>query len=142
MHEVEITNRSAEALGVELDLERKCTRLTNKRYWRLRKGLQYVLKMRRLDGATLEVIVGHCTAAGLVAREVLSVFHSCYAFIRAHYQERVVVWQSVREELQAFYGLMPLLHADWDRRWSEQVTCYDASESAAGVVEGFWPRDV
>eukprot|EP00973_Karenia_brevis_P009319 1261736-Karenia_brevis.AAC.1 len=52
------------------------------------------------------------------------------------------MWKSVREELEAFYGLMPLLHSDWERRWSEQVTCYDASEFAAGVVDGFWPRDV
>eukprot|EP00973_Karenia_brevis_P005088 699044-Karenia_brevis.AAC.1 len=49
MHEVEITNKSAESLGVQLDLEHRCTRLTERRYWRLRKGLQFVLKMRKLD---------------------------------------------------------------------------------------------
>eukprot|EP00973_Karenia_brevis_P071967 9999288-Karenia_brevis.AAC.1 len=67
LHEVEISDDVLEPLGVELNLKGRFTRLNDKRYWRIKLGIQRVLKMRRLDGITLEVMVGHCTSAGLVA---------------------------------------------------------------------------
>eukprot|EP00973_Karenia_brevis_P094623 12423374-Karenia_brevis.AAC.1 len=65
MHEIELTNGKLEPLGVELDLACRFTRLTDKGYWRIKKGLERFLRMRKADGKTVEILVGHCTSAGL-----------------------------------------------------------------------------
>eukprot|EP00973_Karenia_brevis_P027803 3831208-Karenia_brevis.AAC.1 len=65
MHEIELTNKKLEPLGVEVDLAGRFTRLSDKRYWRIKKGLKRFLKMCRADGKTVEILVGHCTSAGL-----------------------------------------------------------------------------
>ena len=45
------------------------------------------------------------------------------------------LWDSVRAELSAFRGLLPLLEADWCLRWAERVLAYDACESGMGACE-------
>ena len=37
---------------------------------------------------------------------VLAVFHSCYKFFRAHYFTSIPLWESVRQDLSEFAGLM------------------------------------
>eukprot|EP00959_Pyramimonas_sp_CCMP1952_P044293 925422-Pyramimonas_sp.AAC.1 len=49
-----------ESLGVELGAERRETRLTVARYWRLDAGLRWLLARRKVSTHMVEVFVGHC----------------------------------------------------------------------------------
>ena len=71
---------------------------------------------------------------------LLAVFHNTYKFIRRHYYEAAVAWDSVIEELQAFAGLMIFLRSDWWRPWNELVCCSDASATGFGVCTSFWKK--
>ena len=62
-------------------------------------------------GWAWEVLLGHFTFAGLVIRDALSAFHCFYAFIRKHYNERVPLWLSARDELRHFLGAVFFLRA-------------------------------
>ena len=72
LHEVEIKHDGGQSLGCILDGQRQETRPTDKRFAMIRKGIRRSLRMRKLMGLQLEVIVGHCTLFGLLSREVLS----------------------------------------------------------------------
>ena len=93
-------------MGIHLDGTRFETRNSLERYGLVRKELCAILGRRKISGWVLEVTVGHCTFYGLVCREALSVSHSVYRFIRKHYYRSAPLWESVREELTAFKGLM------------------------------------
>eukprot|EP00439_Symbiodinium_sp_Y106_P036841 s1194_g4.t1 len=71
-------------------------------------------------------------------RPVLSVFNAVYRYISAHYFKPAVLWESVREELTVFRGLMIFLHADWGRPWNTYVTATDSSLEGYGVVSSQW----
>lgn len=142
-HEASLSCDDVEVLGVTLDAGRRRTALTDKRYWRLEKGLEWLLQRRRTSGRVLEAFVGHMTFAGLVARGSLSCFHAIYRFIQKEYFSNVELWPSVRAELRAFKGLLPLLGSDWVMGWSETVTASDAGPTGWGVCVSRWaPKDV
>lgn len=71
---------------------------------------------------------------------MLSIFHSIYAFIRKEYYTPSRLWDSVREELIAFRGLMIFLQSDWARPWNDLVACSDSSTTGYGVSTAYWPR--
>ena len=131
---MELFESKGSALGVVVDCERLCTAITGKRRCRLERALAYALQRGRLSGRDLECLLGHCTYAGLVRREVLSVFSASYAFVQANYWERQEMWASVREELCCFRGLLIFLSSDWVLPWNRCVTASDASESGFGVT--------
>ena len=83
IHEVELFESKGQALGVVVDCERLCTSITGRRRCRLERALAYALQRGKLSGRDLECLLGHCTYAGLVRREVLSVISACYAFVQA-----------------------------------------------------------
>lgn len=85
-------------------------------------------------------MLGHCTFIGLTNRLLLSIFHSIYAFIRKEYYTPSRLWDSVREELIAFRGLMIFLQSDWARPWNDLVACSDSSTTGYGVSTAYWPR--
>ena len=70
--------------------------------------------------------MGTMTFAGLARRRVLCILHSVYAFMHAHYHCAVRLWDSVREELEAFRGILPLLQSSWTAQWAELVSASDA----------------
>ena len=86
----------------------------------------------------MEAILGHCTFAGLLARQSLSIFHTSYKFIRLNYEEAAPLWRSVREELQTFRDILPMIQADWDLPWNRHVTVTDASDAGFGECTGVW----
>ena len=51
-------------------------------------------------------IVGRATFVGLSKRGVLGVFHAFYRYIDRNYDGEAILWRSVREELEAFSGLL------------------------------------
>ena len=100
---------TASPLGVLFNGRDHYTALSPRRYWKV----VHALSRRAMPGWAWEILLGHLTFCGLVCRDVLSAFHSIYAFIRKHYNERVPLWPSARDELRHFLGAMIFLRADW-----------------------------
>ena len=143
VHEVSVSDSGVEALGVLLDGRRRHTRLTAKRFWRVRGALLALASRRKISGRQVEAIIGHATFCGLVRRETLSVFSTVYPFIRKHYDMPVLPWPSVCDELRVFAGLMIMLVSSWESDWNPLVLATDASEWGYGICSRwFSPDDV
>ena len=67
-HEVTEADTHGDALGVTLDGLRHCCELTEERFRKIRGALTAFLKRRKVSGAALEVLVGHCTFIALSCR--------------------------------------------------------------------------
>lgn len=138
LHPGEIQHECIKALGVQLDGQNLFSSLSPDRYHRVRQGLRCLLRRGRCSGRVLEILIGHCTYCGLMNRALLSVFHNVYKFIHSHHDHPATLWNSVRAELRAFCGLMPLIASDWCRPWNELVPVSDASEEGFGVCAAVW----
>ena len=64
-----------------------------------------------------DILVDHTTFAAMVGRAGLCVFNASYAHIRKYGDKLGTVWPTVRAELQAFLGLLPILQAPWHLPW-------------------------
>jgi len=131
-HPATMASTRVEVLGIEFNSELGCFRPTSKRYWRLRALLKWALRRRTLCGKQLEVILGHATFFAMINRCSLCVFNTVYKFIRASYERPQRLWQTCRDELAAFLGLMPLVVAEWKRGWSDTSLCYDSCDDGRG----------
>ena len=140
IHEDELVMELGESLGNRLMLQAKESTLTRKRFWRVRRGLEYALSRRALPGSVWMIIIGHITFCALVNRDLMCLLFTCYRFARAHQNECVPLWPTARQELQAFRGLMPLLRSKWWLPWFGRPVATDASEFAYGVCFGSWPE--
>ena len=112
-----------------------------KRCWRLVQAVEYVRSLKRIQGEHLEVLLRHFTHIFLLSRPALSVFHSCYAFMRKHYTSTAFLWKSVDAELRAACGLLPLIGTRFNMEWSDRVVCSDACLEGFAVHESVWPLD-
>ena len=143
LHPGSVSSGSTRALGCELRGDLMASRITPERYHKARQAITARLLRKKVSGRVLEVIVGHCTFAGLMCRPTLSVFNTICRFINAHYDRPSRLWDTVKEELRVFRGLMIFLHADWTRPWNPYVSACDASEQGYGVVSSTWrPEEV
>ena len=138
VHGREVRSDGIEVLGVVVDGQRLQTRPTSKRLWRVRQAITGMLQLRAVRGDDLRVLLGHCTYLGLVRRPVLCVFHACYRFVTKMNGESAPLWNSCREELVTFRGLLPLIVSDWWLPYNRWVQCSDASESGFGIAGSFW----
>ena len=138
LHPGEVHSGSVKALGIQLDGTSKTTRITPERLHKVRSGLRGLISRGRCSGKVLEIIIGHATFCGLACRLVLSVFHTSYKFIEKNYETVCPLWNSVKDELRAFAGLMVFLESDWKRGWNTLVTSSDASEKGFGVCTSHW----
>ena len=50
------------------------------------------------------------------------------------------MWQSVREELQTFWHILPMIESDWVLPWNTYVIVTDASNTGFGECTGVWAR--
>ena len=138
LHPGEVHSGSVKALGIQLDGSSKTTRITPERLHKVRSGLRGLISRGRCSGKILEIVIGHATFCGLACRLVLSVFHTSYKFIEKNYETVSPLWNSVKDELRAFAGLMVFLESDWKRGWNTLVTSSDASEKGFGVCTSHW----
>ena len=74
LHPFSIYTDEAKHLGARLDLKQMCSTLTRERYQRIKGSLKAVLTRKRMSGKLLEVLIGHCTFAGLACRPLLLIF--------------------------------------------------------------------
>ncbi|CAK0896185.1 unnamed protein product, partial [Prorocentrum cordatum] len=111
----------AKALGAEVSGPRWMTMVAQKRFWLIRQAINGLLRRRRLTGWAVEVLVGQCTYAGLLARGTLGVFHAVYAFMGKFYSTPAAHWLETRMALEVFRGLLIFLESDWTLQWNELV---------------------
>ncbi|CAK0892102.1 unnamed protein product, partial [Prorocentrum cordatum] len=126
-HEHELMARGGETLGRLLGGRQLEARVAEKRRWRIDGAFRWALRRRRLSGKQQERLVGHAAFVSLLGRTALSVLNACYAFMHRHGDSMAVVWPTVRQELQAFIGLLPLVRAPRDLPWCGPVVATDAS---------------
>ena len=62
--------------------------------------------------------------------------------MRKSYDARSPLWATVRQELQAFLGPLPLCYADWTREWNTLVSASDASLGGFGICTRQLPKDL
>ena len=118
LHPGVVSCGTTKALGCVIRGDLLASRVPPERYHKLRQAIQGLLERKRVSGRFLEIVIGHAAFVALMNRPVLSVFNAVYRYISAHYFKPAVLWESVREELTVFRGLMIFLHADWGRPWN------------------------
>ena len=136
VHEIEegqTEDSSVKMLGWEIHGNGRVTP-SHERLWRVRLAIRELLRRGKSSGQQLERLVGHMTFISLCRREALSVLGESYTFIRRHYQQIVPLWKSVRDELEKWDGIAPLIFSDLRRPWSERLLAVDASEWGLGVT--------
>ena len=142
LHKSEVTSGYVEALGCVLEGDRMRTRVNPNRLWKMFQAIAGLMRRGRCVGRVLEILIGHLTFCGLVRRPSLCVFHTVYKFIHRHYGEVAPLWESVREELQAFQGLLFMLVQDWWRPWNRLVSSSDASLTGYGICHSWWEQRI
>eukprot|EP00974_Lingulodinium_polyedra_P079574 7705372-Lingulodinium_polyedra.AAC.1 len=63
----------------------------------------------------------------MLRRDMLSLLHATYQFVRDVGLRRAPLWASVRQELQWVRALLPAIAARSDLEWDGVVSAYDAS---------------
>ncbi|CAK0902508.1 unnamed protein product [Prorocentrum cordatum] len=123
----------SEALGWCIDRGRCIVRPTRARLWRARLAVRGVLGRGRLRGRDLEKLLGHLVFISLIKREGMSLFWSCYAFVRKCYDKETGLWPAVRRELEYWDGIAPLLWRSLRSPWTDELIVVDASEWGIGA---------
>ena len=140
-HELEGPDRIATSTGLEFDGPRGQIRVSRKRVWRLRLGIEFALRLKKITGKEIESIVGHYTWCTLVRCPGLAVPHACYSFLRSAGSVPTGPWPSVLCELRWMVAVLPLLISETWLPWSGQLYASDAAPSGYGVcVKRVEPR--
>ena len=139
VHEMDPGSLQADFLGLRWDGERGRFTLSQKRLWRIRMGIDFLLAKGRCSGKELERVIGHVTFACLTRRECLSMLSSVYAYSRQLGLARGSLWPSVRRELFWVRSLLPLIFSDVHMEWDACLTASDASPWGWGAGERMLP---
>ena len=132
-HPVE-SSVGGETLGWSFDSDRPHVTMTPRRLWKLKLAVDELLRQGWGSGQLVERIVGHCTFASLLRRELLSCFQAVYVFIRKRYHVHGRLWPEVVRELRWISSLLPLCHRNLGAEWSPSIFAVDASTWGRGVV--------
>lgn len=103
---------------------------------------EHLIKRRRCTGRQLAEIVGKWTWAMLARRPALSVFNSCYRFIRVADRLLFNIWISVAVELRTAIGMAPLLHTNIAAPFFDRAMAVDASLAGQGVCVARVPSEL
>ena len=96
-----------------------------------------VLRRNQVSAHQLSRIIGSWTWLCLLNRPLLSIFETCYQFVREnwiHKHENVPLWESVAGELQCLLGCLPFLQANMSQSWAETVYEVDAGPTTCAVI--------
>ncbi|CAK0895503.1 unnamed protein product, partial [Prorocentrum cordatum] len=137
-HEMEVLEHGGSSLGWHLDGDSRLARPGSRRFGLVRQGVRALLRLKKIAGWQLEAVLGHITFLCLMRRELLSIFHVVYRFVRESCGKFQPLWASAREELVAFVGAMVFIEADWGQPWAPYVYASDASLHGFGVSQSLW----
>ena len=132
VHEETDSTGGASFLGLEL-FKGRLLSIKRKRLWRLRWGLETLLRKGQCSSAVMQVVAGHITWALLLRRESLSILDKTYAYIFSSQPAGAPLWPAVRRELWTIRSILPLICADLSAPWCPTLSCSDASEFGLGV---------
>ena len=102
------------------------------RIWRLRRGLEFPARQRRLTGDQVAKLIGHITWSCLLRRPALSPINAGYRFARTFGPRSGLVWPAVAQEFRWIASLLPLRNCNLTSPWSPWVCATDASGGARG----------
>jgi len=128
------TTRPVKCIGFEVDGARAYISLAPAAQLSLLRCTHAVLHIGVVTGTVLSHIIGRWTWVMLLRRPSLAVLQHVYRFIGIARGRSFTVWPSMRRELTALIGLLPLLAAHLDTPAFHRAIASDASELAAGVV--------
>ena len=95
--------------------------------WRLRLGIEALLKRGRVSRREMETIVVHLTFKSLFRRELLSVGRGVFYFgDEARPHRRLELDREVRQELWQWRSLLHLAARDLAATWSSKTVVFDA----------------
>ncbi|CAK0892251.1 unnamed protein product, partial [Prorocentrum cordatum] len=120
-HEMEVFDHGGPSLGWHLDGDARVARPSDKRFVLVRRGVRALLRPRKVSGWQVEAVLGHVAFLCLMRRELLSIFHAVYRFVRGSCAKSQRLWDSAREELRAFLGAMIFVESLWSLRGVAKV---------------------
>jgi hypothetical protein len=126
--------RRTEVLGLEVDGFRGTVALAPAKIVKLQSAVASLLQRGRCSGEHLSSLLGNLTWAALVRRPCLSVFQTVYRFVQVAGARVCPLWRSVRNELEAVYGLLPLMFARVGSPCFQEVVATDACTTGGAVV--------
>ena len=83
------------------------------------------MRRRLVAGLVVQLIAGHLSIGAIASR---GMSHSVYKFGAKHWMSCEIPWVSLKCELRAYAGPLPLLKGDWTNCQCPEVNCSDASE--------------
>ncbi len=89
-----------------------------------------------MNGRQLENLLGHCTFVALIRREALRLFNDVYSFCRTWGLQEATFPSVVKDELEIFRGLPPLLRHHMQDPWSQEFYMCEAPEGSGGGLCG------
>ena len=106
------------------------------------KAFAWLARRPKVDGRSIERLLGHAIHMCLLRRELLSIFRALYDFVYSSYHHRQKLWASAAKEARWCSHLLRLCTIDIRRGWSGEVTCSDASLSGIAVCKRSLSADV
>eukprot|EP00971_Amphidinium_carterae_P288078 5718871-Amphidinium_carterae.2 len=103
------------------------------RLWKLKAAIEGVMRRKFITSRHIEILVGHCTWAGLIRRDSLSFFDATYEFVKRCCITPTRIPDRVLGEFWRFRSILPLLSADLHIGWNSLTICSDASPYGIGV---------
>jgi len=125
-------------VGYSLQEEPTRWQPTMKRLGHVQRAIEEVLDDPAPQTAYVHAILGIYVWMTLLRRELMSIPQNIYAYVTKYRGYRMQLWGSVRRELCAMRGALPLIYADLTRKPFGLVCAQDAavSENAAGRTCG------
>ena len=124
---------SAASLGFMVDGVRGLVKPVPEKVGRVIAAFTWLSRRPRVNGRSVEKLLGHAVHFMLLRRELLSCMRSLYDYVQATYRARRRLWKSAAREAGWVASLLKICHADLRRRWDDQVTSSDASLSGMAV---------
>lgn len=128
------TSAPVKVIGFDVDGTASSVSLSTASHLSLIRSTLQVLQLSAVTGMALSQLIGRWTWCLLIRRPALSVLQHSYRFIQIAGRRRFDLWPSVRRELEALLGLLPLLQCQLDAPLFPRVVATDASDGGAGVV--------
>ncbi|CAK0795513.1 unnamed protein product, partial [Prorocentrum cordatum] len=101
-HEMEVFDHGGPSLGWHLDGDARVAGPSDKRFALVRRGVRALLRLRKVSGWQVEAVLGHVTFLFLMRRELLSIFHTVYRFVRESYMKFQRLWVGRVPELSRY----------------------------------------
>ena len=112
MQEVTPAGFLAETLGMRIIFSQGVCGHTDKRIFRIWSALRVLMHRQRVSGRVMQQVAGHVSFGAITSRGVLSLLDSVYKFAAKHWMSCVIPCVSLKCELRAYAGLLPLLKGD------------------------------